>query len=69
MGATFNSVFSPDSLQIPWYITGGTPDWQGNISGARAARSARARPRGAAGCRLGRAVSRRRRRGAGARGR
>ena len=35
MGATFNDVFAPDSLQVPWYITGGTPDWQGNISGAR----------------------------------
>ena len=34
MGATFNDVFAPDSLQVPWYITGGTPDWQGNISGA-----------------------------------
>ena len=36
MGATFNDVFAPDSLQVPWYITGGTPDWQGNISGAPA---------------------------------
>lgn len=35
MGATFNNVFAPDSLQVPWYITGGTPDWQGNISGAQ----------------------------------
>ena len=35
MGATFNTVFSPSSLQVPWYITGGTPDWQGNLSGAR----------------------------------
>jgi len=35
VSATFNSVFSPDSLQVPWYIAGGTPDWEGNLTGAR----------------------------------
>jgi hypothetical protein len=58
MDATFNGVFSPDSLQIPWYLTGGAPDWQGNISGTRRVRSrahARHRPF-APGMRLARAL-------------
>lgn len=34
MGATFNDVFTPESIQIPWYMAAGAPDWAGNVSGA-----------------------------------
>jgi hypothetical protein len=37
MAATFENVYTNDGLQVPWYITGGPPDWAGNLTGARRA--------------------------------
>lgn len=32
--ATFSDVYSAPSLDVPFYITGGEPDWLGNLTGA-----------------------------------
>ena len=32
--ATFEDVYSADALQVPWYITSGYMDWEGNVTGA-----------------------------------
>ena len=34
MAATFQNVYTADGLQVPWFVTGGPPDWEGNITGA-----------------------------------
>jgi len=39
VGATFTDVFAAGALDVPWYVTGGAPDWLGNISGAASAPS------------------------------
>jgi hypothetical protein len=40
--ATFENVYSDFSLQVPWYITSGFQDWEGNITGAAALAAAAA---------------------------
>jgi hypothetical protein len=34
MAATFQNVYTADGLQVPWFVTSGTPDWAGNVTGA-----------------------------------
>lgn len=34
--ATWRGVYSAASLAVPWYATGGAPDWEGNITAERA---------------------------------
>jgi hypothetical protein len=40
--ATFENVYSAESLQVPWYITSGFHDWEGNVTGARCSPAAAA---------------------------
>ena len=49
--ATFEDVYSASSLQVPWYITSGFHDWEGNVTGAprRAARKTWTRVMGGRG--------------------
>jgi hypothetical protein len=36
--ATFEQAYSASSLLVPWYITAGYTDWEGNVTGAAPAR-------------------------------
>lgn len=45
MTHSFDTAFIYPPLQVPWYIAPGTPDWQGNVTGAKKIQNTPLRPR------------------------